>query len=103
MMSKIMQLDAPMIRIACLWDGLCNNIRAAHNKYSISPIWSRAQNIGYYGNCQDVSSWDGSDLKDPETIRRCKQFTPEFMESYSDWDHLIMLDGKDYYLTAENW
>jgi len=89
-------------RVGCLWDGLCNHIRAYHNMYQLMPLWSRAQNIGYYGVNQAQHKWDGADLTD-EAVQKRAMHNTEFFEKDYAWNELYLIPGKDYFLDDKEW
>jgi hypothetical protein len=71
-------------------DCMLNAIRTINNKYQIMPVWSRAQNMGFYGTHQP-GDYNGEDCSNPETHKRSMHATHIFRPHY-EWDELTLLD-----------
>lgn len=72
-------------------DCLLNAVRAINGRHQLIPVWSRSQNIGFYGVHQP-GEYSGEDLSDPAVHSKSRHATATFQPPYA-WDKLELLEG----------
>jgi hypothetical protein len=71
-------------------DCMLNAVRTISGKYRIMPVWSRTQNMGFYGTHQP-GEYKGEDCADSETHKRSMHSTHLFKQHY-ERDNLVLID-----------